>query len=260
MAPRPPSPSCFDSEDVNDEFLVGVDSLLDQSEKWARESLRDDGFSDAFIDAWIEFDDGWDLKEALDLIMAEHDHKFLLIRHIGYLRDRLSNGNRSPIDWVWDGFLIAWFHHAGSLSDSEKLWFSELQKNNQKQMRKRLSLAKIAVHHILGEADEFPGTVPFRNEDKQINLENIRKGAVSSRGRDLERFRHFVGKKDRIKVNGTSIEITSVENSRHKIVGYVFENRDLPSNEDPPTTPMTTIRSIISRRKSQPARRRKHIK
>ena len=58
---------------MNDELFVDVNSLLDQSEKWARESLRDDGFSDAFIDAWIEIDDGLNMDEALDLILAEHD-------------------------------------------------------------------------------------------------------------------------------------------------------------------------------------------
>ena len=179
--------------------------------------------------------------------MSEHDYKFLLIRHIQNLRDQLSDGNQSPMDWVWDGFLIAWFHHAGSLSEDEKIWFGELQRKNQKKTRIRFSLPKTAIEYILRVADEFPGTVPFRNEDQQIDLENTRKDATSSRGRDLERFRHFVGESCRIKVDGTTIEITSVENTRGKIIGYVFENRDLPSNQTPPMTSMSTIRNIIWR-------------
>ena len=177
---------------MSDESYVDVNSVLDQPEKWARESLRQAGYSDAFIDAWVEFDDGLDLETALELIISEHDYKFLLIRHIQNLRDQLSDGNQSPMDWVWEGFLIAWFHHAGSLSEDEKLWFSNLQRKNQKETRNRISLPKTAIEFILRVADEFPGTVPFRSEDRQINLENTRKDATSSRGRDLERFRHFI--------------------------------------------------------------------
>ncbi len=94
---------------MSDESFIDVNSVLDRPEKWARESLRDDGYSDAFIDEWIQVDDGLDLEVALELITSEHDYKILLIRHIQYLRDQLSNGNQSPIDWIWDGFLIAWF-------------------------------------------------------------------------------------------------------------------------------------------------------
>ena len=244
---------------MSDESFIDVNSILDQPEKWARESLRDDGYSDAFIDKWIQVDDGLPLEVALELITSECDYKLLLIRHIQYLRDQLSNGNQSPIDWIWDGFLIAWFYHAGSHSEIEKIWFSELQSKSGSGSKNRPSLAQIAVKNILREADAFPGTVPFRSEEQQIALDNARKDAIPKRGRDLERFRHFVGESCRIKVNGTTIEITSVENARGKtIIGYVFENRDLPSNERPPMTPMTTIRSIIFRLNNQPSEKSGH--
>ena len=242
---------------MSEESFIDVYSVLDQSEKWARESLRKDGYSDAFIDELIQVDDGLPLEVALELITSECDYKILLIRHVQYLRDQLSNGNQSPIDWIWDGYLIAWFHHASSHSESEKIWFSELQSKSGSGSKNRTSLAQIAIDYILREADAFPGTVPFISEEQQIALDNARKDAIPKRGRDLERFRHFVGKSCRIKVNGTTIEITSVEDARGKtIIGYVFENRDLPSNdyERPPMTPMTTIRSIISRLNSQPSR------
>ncbi len=244
---------------MSDESFIDVNSVLDQPEKWARESLRDDGYSDALIDEWIQVDDGLDLEDALELITSERDLKLLLIRHIQHLRDQLSNGNQSPIDWIWDGFLIAWFHHAGSHSESEKIWFSELQSKSGSGSKNRTSLAQMAIEYILREADAFPGTVPFRSEEQQIDLENIRNDAISGRGRDLERFRHFVGEHRRVKVNGTTIEITSVEDARGKtIIGYVFENRDLPSNEAPPMTPMTTIRSIIFRLNNQPSEKSGH--
>jgi len=195
------------------------------------------------------------ITSALQLITSECDYKLLLIRHIQYLRDQLSNGNQSPIDWIWNGYLIAWFQFMGSLNENEKIWFSELQRANQKGTRNRTTLAQIAVENILGEAPQFPGTVPFRSEEQQIALDNARKDEISERGRDLERFRHFVGESCRIKVNGTTIEITSAE-SRGKITGYVFENRDLPSNEAPPMTPMVTIRSIIFRLNNQPSEKR----
>jgi len=242
---------------MSDESFIDVNSVLDQPEKWARESLRDDGYSDAFIHKWIQVDDGLPLEVALELITSECDYKLLLIRHIQYLRDQLSNGDQTPMDWIWDGYLISWFQFMGSLNESEKLWLSERQSKIGSGPKNRTTLAQIAVKNILGEATEFPGTVPFRSEEQQIALDNARKDAILGRGRDLERFRHFVGKSCRIKVNGTTIEITSVEDARGKtIIGYVFENRDLPSNdyERPPMTPMTTIRSIISRLNSQPSR------
>ncbi len=89
---------------MNDEPFVDVNSVLDQPEKWARDSLREDGFTDAFINTWVQLDDGWDLEVALELIISEHDYKFLLIRHIQYLREQLSDGSQSPIDWIWNGF------------------------------------------------------------------------------------------------------------------------------------------------------------
>ena len=240
---------------MSDELFIDVDSVLDRPEKWARESLRDDGYSDAFIDEWIQVDDGLPLEVALELITSECDLKLMLIRHIQHLRDQLSNGDQTPMDWIWDGYLISWFQFMGSLNESEKLWFSERQSKIGSGPKNKTSLAQIAVEYILGEAPLFPGTAPFRSEDKQIDLENMRKDAIPKRGRDLERFRHFVGESCRIKVNGTTIEITSVENARGKtIIGYVFENRDLPSNERPPMTPMTTIRSIIFRLNNQPSR------
>jgi len=239
---------------MSDESYIDVDSVLDRPEKWARESLRDDGYSDAFIDEWIQVDDGLPLEVALELITSECDLKLLLIRHIQHLRDQLSNGDQTPMDWIWDGYLISWFQFMGSLNESEKLWFSERQSKIGSGPKNKTSLAQIAVENILREADAFPGTVPFRSGDQQIDLDNARKDAISKRGRDLERFRHFVGIARRIKVNGTTIEITSVEDIRGKtIIGYVFENCDLPSNEDPPMTPMTTIRSIISRLNNQPS-------
>ena len=103
----------------------------------------------------------------------------------------------------------------------------------------------------------FPGTVQNKSENVQIDLDNLRSiGTVSSWGRDLKRFKHYVGIGERIKVNGTSIEITSVENARGKIIGYVFENCDLPSNQTTKMTPMSTIRSIICRRRKKLLRRR----
>jgi len=244
---------------MSDESYIDVNSVLDRPEKWARKSLRDDGYSDAFIDKWIQVDDGLPLEVALELITSECDYKLLLIRHIQHLRDQLSNGDQTPMDWIWDGYLISWFQFMGSLNESEELWFSELQRANQKGTRNRTSLAQMAVKYILGEAPLFPGTAPFRSEEEQIALDNARKDAISERGRDLERFRHFVGKSCRIKVNGTTIEITTVEDARGKtIIGYVFENRDLPSNETPPMTPMVTIRSIISRMINQPSEKSGH--
>ena len=219
---------------MSDESFIDVNSVLDQPEKWARESLWDDGYSDAFIDEWIQVDDGLDLEVALELITSECDYKLLLIRHIQHLRDQLSNGDQTPMDWIWDGYLISWFQFMGSLNESEKLWLSERQSKIGSGAKNKTSQAQIAVEYILQVA-------PL--------------DTTQERGRDLERFRHFVGKSCRIKVNGTTIEITSVEVTRRKtIIGYVFENRDLPSNERPPMTPMTTIRSIISRLNSQPSR------
>ena len=49
----------------SDESFIDVNSVLDRPEKWARESLHDDGFSEAFIDAWIQIDDGWNFEDAL---------------------------------------------------------------------------------------------------------------------------------------------------------------------------------------------------
>ena len=216
---------------MSDEQYIDVHSVLDQPEKWARESLREDGFTDAFIDAWIQFDDGWDLQAALELIISEHDYKFLLIRHIQYLRDQLSDAEQSPIDWVWEGFLIAWLHRAGSLSEDEKIWFSNLQRENQKGARNRTSLPKMAVEYIVQK------TPPYTAQE---------------RGGEIEFFRNFVGELCRITVKGITIDITSVEVTRRKtIIGYVFDDPNLPSNEIPGMTPMSTIRSIISRRNNR---------
>ena len=192
----------YEGLDINDESFIDVHSVLDRPEKWARESLRNDGYSDAFIDEWIQVDDGLPLEVALELITSECDLKLLLIRHIQHLRDQLSNGDQTPMDWIWDGYLISWFQFMGSLNESEELWFSELQRAKQKGTRNRTTLAKMAVEYILHVA---PLDMP------------------QERGRDIERFRHFVGESCRIKVNGTTIEITSVED-RGKINGYVFDN------------------------------------
>ncbi len=216
---------------MNDESYVDVNSVLDQPEEWARESLRDDGITDAFIDAWIELDDGLDLETALELITWEHEYKLLLIRHIQNLRGQLSDGDQSPEEWVWDGFLIAWLHNATSLSDSEKRWFSDLQKANQKKTRNRTSLPKTAVEYIVQKAPPY---------------------TAQERGGEIEFFRNFVGADCSIEVNGATIDITPVEVTRRKIlIGYVFDNPNLSSDEIPDMTPMSTIRSIISRRNNR---------
>lgn len=239
---------------MNDESFIDVDSVLDKPEKWARESLRNDGLSDTFVDAWIQMDSGLDLEVALKLVTSESEYKMLMIQYIEKLRDRLSTENQSPMEWIWDGYLLAWFQFTGSMNESEKIWFSELQAKRGGGPRNRTSLAQKAINCVLQEADEFPGTVQLRCPKQQLSLDNERKGALPMRGLDLERFRHFVGKDNRIKVDGATIEITSVEDTKGKIIGYVFENRDLPSNENPDMTPLATIRSIISRRNSQPSR------
>ncbi len=239
-----------------DESFVDAASVLDESENWARESLHDNGYSDAFIDAWLQFDDGLDFETALELLLSEDDCKLLLIRRIQELRDQISNGDQSLLDGIVDGHLIARLELTGSWNEIEENWLRERQRRIQKPSRKRISLAKIAVHYILGEAPMFPGTVQNKSEDKQLDLDNLRSiGTVSSWGRDLKRFKHYVGIGERIKVNGTSIEITSVEN-RGKIIGYVFENCDLPSNQTTKMTPMSTIRSIICGRKNKLIRQR----
>ena len=237
---------------MNDEPNIDAYYVLDETENCARESLRAEGYSAADIDALIESDDELESKIASFPVMEKHEYNILLIRHIQNLRDHLSDGSQSSQDFVLDGYMLAWYGYLGSIDDLSQSVFSMLQSDRAKRPRNRISLAQRAIEFILREADAFPGTVPFRSEEQQIALDNARKDAISERGRDLERFRHFVGKSCRIKVNGTTIEITSVEN-RGTIIGYVFENCDLPSNEDPPMTPMTTIRSIISRLNNQPS-------
>ena len=239
---------------MNDGSIIDAYYILDETENCARESLRADGYSAADIDALIESDDELESKIASFPVMERHEYNILLIRHIQNLRDHLSDGSQSSQDFVLDGYMLAWYGYLDSIDDLSQSVFSMLQSDRAKRPRNRISLAQIAIKFILREADAYPGTVEFRNEDKQIDLENERNDAVSRRGRDLERFRHFVGESCRIKVNGTSIEITSVENARGKIIGYVFENRDLPSSENPPMTPMVTIRSIISRHNDQHSR------
>ncbi len=67
---------------MNDDSFVDASSVLDRSETWARESLHENGFSDAFIDAWIQVDDGLDFETALELLLSEDNCKLLLIRRI----------------------------------------------------------------------------------------------------------------------------------------------------------------------------------
>ena len=233
---------------MNDDSFVDAHSLLDRSEKWARDSLHDYGYSDTFIDEWIQVDDGLDLETALELITTEHEYKLMLIRHIDYLRDQLSNGDQSPIDWICNGYLLAWFLQAGSMNEIEELWFSELQsKNAKKKPRNRASLAKTAIEYVLQNAPAHPGTTPGASPEKQAKLDVARAHMIEDRGRELARFRHCVGEQCRITINGTTIEITSVEDDWGRIIGYVFENLDLPANKSPPMTKMNTIRKIISR-------------
>lgn len=235
---------------MNEESFIDANSLLDRAEKWARESLQNNGYSHAFIGAWIEVDDGLELEDALELITSECDYKLLLIRHIQYLRDRLSNGDQSPIDWILDGYMISWFHHEGSFSESEKVWFSELQSERAKRPRNRTSVAKRAVEYILREAPEFPATVPLRGLGKQIDLDNIRKDAVQKRGRDLARFRHFVGAERRLFGKNIDIEVTAIEDDDGKVIEYdIFDSKTNERN----ILKEATIRSIIFRLKNQPS-------
>ena len=209
---------------MSDESYIDVNSVLDRPEKWARKSLRDDGYSDAFIDEWIQVDDGLELEDALELITSECEYKLLLIRHIQYLREQLSNGDQSPIDWIWDGFLIAWFHHAGSLSESEKIWFSELQRDRAKRPRNRTNVAERAVEYILRKAPE--------------------------RENDMARFRHHVGDWCRLYGKNIDIDVTAIEDEDDdtKVTSYnIFDNETDERN----IVKEATIRGIIRRLNKQ---------
>ena len=210
---------------MNDDSFVDAHSLLDRTEQWARDSLHDNGYSDTFIDEWIQVDDGLDLEAALELITTEHEYKLMLIRHIEYLRDQLLDGDQTPIDWICNGYLISWFVQAGSMKEIEELWFSELQRKNQKGTRKSTSLAKRAVEFILDKAPELPGG-----------------------GSDMDRFRHYAARGPRLYGKNIDIEVTAIENNDGKVIEYdFFDNKTFERK----IRKEATVRRIIRRLNKQ---------
>ena len=209
--------------------------VLDPEWDRAWYQLRSDGFSDSDI---------WDMVRSVDDATwledpppgKEKQHYFvLLISKIIELRECVyNNEDRPPLEWIEAGILVsilcssAWENEQARENFFKRQWAISLGPRN------RTSLAKRAIEYILREA---PGGSPANQE----------------RGLNLERFRHFVGESCRITVNGTTIEITAIEDDDDKkIIGYVFEDRDLPASKDTKMTPISTIRGIVARLNKQP--------
>lgn len=207
---------------MNDDSYIDVNCVLDKPEKWARETLRDHGFTDDFIDEWMQMDDGLAYVDD-DLITTTYQYMILLLRHIESLRDRLSNGNQSPIDWIWDGYLLAWYFHASSLHESAKLWFSDRQSNNSSGPKKRKGVADDVVNYVL---DRLPPD-----------------------DRGMTAFREYVIRHETLDLEYAKIDVTPNENDRGTTTHFVFENRSM-SEDDPKArveVPVGTVRSAIHR-------------
>jgi len=210
---------------MNDDSYIDVNCVLDKPEKWARETLRNHGFTDDFIDEWMQMDDGSTAVDD-DLITTTYEYMILLLRHIENLRDRLSNRNQSPIDWIWDGYVLAWFFHASSLNESAKLWDSDRQSNNSSGPRKRKGVADDVVDYVL---DSIP------RED-----------------RGMTGFREYVIRHTTLDLEYAKIDVTPVyelEGSKEKITHFVLENRSVSDGapEARKEVKISTIRSSIYR-------------
>ena len=206
---------------MSDESFVDASSILDKSEKWARESLHENGYSDAFIDEWIQFDDGLDFETAIELLLSEDDCKLHLIRRIQELRERLSKGDQAPIDRFAEGHLIARLELTGSWNEIKEKWDSERQTGNQKGRRKRTDVATRAVEYILRKA--------------------------TGEGSDMDRFRHYAAGDPRLYGKNIDIEVTAIENYGGKVIKVAeyrfFDNKTFECK----TIKDATVRGIVRR-------------
>ena len=109
------------------------------------------------------------------------------------------------------------------MGDKAKAWLSELQSEHARNPRNRTTLARQSIKFVLERADFFPGALGFRDASRQSDMDHFRLQYTNMRGLQLRRFRHYIGKGERLYELGTiDVEVTVHYDERANPVSYEF--------------------------------------
>lgn len=125
-------------------------------------------------------------------------------------------------DWVRAGWNIMALASGAGDANLDVSLLSKRQSRYASGPRNRSTLARTAIEYVLREADEFPGTPEIADLTKLDRHDATFKDIVPKRGRQLARFRHYVGEGHRLLGKGIDIEVSAIEDHDGNVVRYEF--------------------------------------
>ena len=197
---------------MNDESELDETNFLDPEWNRAWYHLRNAGWPDfAIWDMVASVDDaGW--PEDPPPGRAKEYYYVELIHNILDLRQRVLNEDRPPHEWVLDGLGIGL---SLFLADDDS---SQKQRTISRRPRKRITIGRTVVEHVLGFASPDEKSYTF--------------------------FEQYVGADCRLDIDGNEIGVIATSDEKGKVIKFGFEE---PGAAKPEWYLQGSIRSIISR-------------